>query len=264
MKDGAQVVVTLGGDGTVNEAANGLMGSDTALMPLPGGSTNVFARSIGYPNNAVEATRELLIALEEPAFVSASLGIANGRAFVFHVGVGFDATVVARVEERGPLKRYAGHPWFVASALAAWMAPERRKLSFTVTTDDGRSVDGAQMAVAMNVNPYTYLGSRPLDLAPEAALDTPLSVIATTSLSASKLVPAASAAFRKSTTGLPNKGPMCHWPDVYGATITSKSAVRYQLDGEPQSPVHELRLEHRPDALMLVVPRQRPQTSVVS
>src|SRR5882762_3922794 len=63
--DGVDVVVVLGGDGTLNEAANGLAGSDTALGVLPGGSTNVFARTIGIKNDPIEATSQLLEALEQ-------------------------------------------------------------------------------------------------------------------------------------------------------------------------------------------------------
>src|SRR5688500_14186112 len=61
--DGYEVVVALGGDGTINEAANGLAGGPCALGVLPGGSTNVFARTIGLANDPVEATGQLLAAL---------------------------------------------------------------------------------------------------------------------------------------------------------------------------------------------------------
>ncbi len=256
MKEGYDVVLTLGGDGTVNEAANGLIGTHScALAPLPGGSTNVFARAIGYPNNAVQATRVFLDALEAGSTQLANVGIANDRAFMFHVGAGFDAAVVHRVEQRAPLKRYAGHPWFIASAIATWASPERKQLSFDVRTDDGRVLRGAQMVVALNVNPYTYLGNRPLDLAPEATLRTPLSIVALTSLTASRLLPAAASALRGDPSGLPNDGASRHWPMVHGATISATNPFRYQLDGEPQPLVTRLRLESRPDALRLVVPR---------
>lgn len=254
-KEGFDVVLTLGGDGTVNEAANGLIGTHgCALAPLPGGSTNVFARAIGYPNNAVQATRVFLEALDAGSRQQASVGLANDRAFLFHVGAGFDAAVVHRVEQRSPLKRYAGHPWFIASAIATWASQERKAMRFDVRTDDGRILRGAQMAVALNVNPYTYLGNRPLDLAPEAGLATPLSVVALTSLSARRLLPAAAGALRGDPAGLPNRGASRHWPLVHGATITSALPFRYQVDGEPQSPVTELRLESRPDALSIIIP----------
>jgi diacylglycerol kinase family enzyme len=252
-REGVEVVIPFGGDGTLNEVANGLLGTTTALAPLPGGSTNVFARAIGYPNDAVEAAGVLLESLAASSIVSASLGSANGRAFVFHVGVGFDAAVVDRVERHGPLKRYAGHAWFLWSAVRTWSSPERRALRFSVNADDGRRIDRAQIAVALNVNPYTFLGSQPLDLAPEVSLDTPLSVVALESVGVTKLIPAAITAFR-SPTGLPDENGMHHWTGVYGVTLSSDYAFPYQLDGEPQKPATSLRLEHLPGALNVVVP----------
>ena len=105
-RDGVDVVVVLGGDGTLNEAANGLAGTDTALAALPGGSTNVFARTIGLPNDPIEATGALLDGLGRRAGSSTvGLGSVNGRYFLFHVGIGFDAAVVEQVERRAQLKR---------------------------------------------------------------------------------------------------------------------------------------------------------------
>src|SRR3954449_4791279 len=96
--DGLDAVIVLGGDGTVNEAANGLAGSSTALGVLPGGSTNVFARSIGLPNDPIEATADLLEAMEAGSIERVGLGSANGRYFCFHVGMGYDAALVEQVE----------------------------------------------------------------------------------------------------------------------------------------------------------------------
>ncbi len=259
MKEGAEVVVTLGGDGTVNEAVNGLLGTTTAVAPLPGGSTNVFARAIGYPNNAVEATKVLLASLETQqtrarAIVPGSVGVANDRAFVFHVGAGFDAAVVTRVERRSPLKKYAGHPWFIASAVATLMSDQQRHLSLAVRCDDGRLLTDAKMAVALNVNPYTFVGNTPISLAPEAGLDQPLSLVATTSLSLPKVLPRIGSTLRSTTTGLPSSGPFAHWAGVFGAYVTSAQPFTFQLDGEPMPPVTSLRLEHRPGAVRFVIP----------
>src|SRR5207253_3999459 len=103
--DGVDVVVAMGGDGTLNEAANGLVGSSTALAPLPGGSTNVFARTIGVARDPIEATGQLLSSLQRRSYRRTGLGSVNGRRFVFHAGFGFDAAVIAQVERRNALKR---------------------------------------------------------------------------------------------------------------------------------------------------------------
>src|SRR5438270_733243 len=117
---GYDAVVVLGGDGTLNEAANGLAGSQTAMATLPGGSTNVFARTLGIAQDPVEATGELLSALARGSLRRIGLGSVNGRYFLFHVGMGFDAAVVSQVERRAALKRYAGHPLFVYAAFSTW------------------------------------------------------------------------------------------------------------------------------------------------
>src|SRR5690606_14257900 len=102
------------------EAANGLVGTDTALGILPGGSSNVFARTIGLPNDPIEATGVLLDSLATGSIRRVGLGAVNGRCFLFHTGLGFDAAVVEQVERRSSLKRYAGHPLFVYAGFATW------------------------------------------------------------------------------------------------------------------------------------------------
>ena len=131
--DGADAVVVLGGDGTLNEAANGLAGSDTALAVLPGGSTNVFARILGLPDDPIDAVAELMDALDRSSIEPIGLGSVNGRYFLFHCGIGFDAAVVAEVERRGPWKRWAGHPLFIYAAATTWLrGVDRRRAPLEV------------------------------------------------------------------------------------------------------------------------------------
>jgi len=110
------------------------------------------------------------------------------------------------------------------------------------------------MAVALNANPYTFLGNRPLDLAPEATLDSPLSIVALTSLSGGRLLPAARSAIANDPAGIPNRGATRHWPLVHGVEFRSERPFPYQLDGEPQAPVRRLRIDHRAEAIRIVVP----------
>src|SRR3954466_14249545 len=96
-EEGYDVVVAFGGDGTVNEAANGLAGSETPLTALPGGSTNVFCRTLGSPNDVVDATEHLLGIADRFRPLRVDLARAGGRHFTFSAGVGLDAAVVERV-----------------------------------------------------------------------------------------------------------------------------------------------------------------------
>ena len=117
---GLDAVVAFGGDGTLNEVATGLAGTTTALAVLPGGSTNVFARTTGVANDPVVATNGLLAGLQEDRIEPIGLGRVNGRFFCFHVGIGFDAAVVAHVERHASLKRWLGHPLFIWSSAMTW------------------------------------------------------------------------------------------------------------------------------------------------
>src|SRR5919204_2327393 len=89
-REGYDVVVAFGGDGTVNEAANGLVGGETPLTALPGGPTNVWARTLGIPNDVVDATEHLLRMADEFRPFRVDLGRAGSRYFVFAAGVGLD------------------------------------------------------------------------------------------------------------------------------------------------------------------------------
>jgi diacylglycerol kinase family enzyme len=257
-KAGADLVIAFGGDGTINEVANGLLGTAVAAAPLPGGSTNVFARSLGFPNDPVAAATVLLEALEAGAIERVGVGRANGRAFLFHAGLGYDAAVVEQVERRGTLKRVLGHPLFVAAAVDTWTRRvDRHRPWLSLVGDDGRRVVDARLAIALNARPYTYLGSRALDLAPEADLHRALSLVTADSLSPRRLVPAAWRALAGSGTVGRTRG-VTHWTDVSGVEARGYRPFPYQLDGEFIGTTDRLRLEHCPSCLDLVVPRSAP------
>ncbi|HEV7771856.1 MAG TPA: diacylglycerol kinase family protein, partial [Conexibacter sp.] len=114
-QEGYDVVCAFGGDGTFNEAANGLAGSDTPLTCLPGGATNVFCRILGIPNDVVDATEHLLGMADAWQPRAIDLGVVNDRRFLFTAGVGLDASVTKRVDARPWLKARFG-PWFYVTA----------------------------------------------------------------------------------------------------------------------------------------------------
>jgi diacylglycerol kinase family enzyme len=251
---GSDVVIVLGGDGTLNEAANGLAGTATALAPLPGGSTNVFARTIGLPNDPIEATGVLLDALARRSIRRVGLGSVNGRYFLFHTGVGFDAAVVEQVERRAGLKRYAGHPLFVYAGLDTWFRHyDRSSPRFAVHHADGSVIDDAYLTVVLNTNPYTFLGDRALDLAPAATLDRGLSAVTLRTLGVGHMLRVIGGVLA-SSKGVRSGRWADHRDDLAGLTIRAYGPVPYQVDGDHLGDTTQLVFRHAPDVLDLVLP----------
>jgi diacylglycerol kinase family enzyme len=167
---GYDVVVAFGGDGTLNEVANGLAGTDVPVSVLPGGSTNVVARTLGIPNDVVDATEHLLALVDEWAPRKIDLGRAGERRFVFSCGAGIDATVVRRVDAHPRLKSRAGPYYFTWAAISAFyrqymLNPVRLRVEI-----DGKSDEGVT-ALAQNSDPFTYFASRPIRVCEDVAID---------------------------------------------------------------------------------------------
>ncbi|HSH23797.1 MAG TPA: diacylglycerol kinase family protein [Acidimicrobiales bacterium] len=252
---GTDVVVVLGGDGTLNEAANGLAGSDTAMAALPGGSTNVFARTLRLPNEPIEATAVVLEALEQGAISRMGLGSVNGRYFLFHTGIGFDAAVVSQVERRSGLKRYAGHPLYLYATLSTWQRHyDRSRPRFAVHLPGGTVVDDAYFAVCLNTDPYTYMGKRPLRLAPDdATFDKGLAMLSLRSLSLSTILAVTTSALGTGRRARRHR-LTDYRSDLASVRVRGHGPFPYQVDGDYLGEVDELVFRHQPDALRLVTP----------
>jgi diacylglycerol kinase family enzyme len=170
-RQGYDVVVAFGGDGTVNEAANGLAGSETPLTALPGGSTNVWARTLGIPNDVVDATEHLLAMADSFAPRRVDLGRVNGRHFVFASGVGLDASVVERVDQH-PLRKARYGAWYYSYA-GVYIFTRRYLVRppHVRVHSAGRQVD-AVTVIVQNSDPFTYFRQRPIRVADGAGLQT--------------------------------------------------------------------------------------------
>ena len=168
--EGYDVVVAFGGDGTVNEAANGLLGSSTPLCCLPGGSANVFGKMLGIPGDVVDATEHLLAMADDWRPRLVDLGVVNGRCFTFASGLGLDASVVERVDANPRMKARFGPYFFTWVAVGTFLrryliAPPRLELDAC-----GRKLEGVT-AIVQNGSPFTYFQERPIEIADGAALD---------------------------------------------------------------------------------------------
>jgi diacylglycerol kinase family enzyme len=168
--EGYDVVVAFGGDGTVNEAANGLAGSETALTCLPGGATNVYCRMIGIPNEVVDATEHLLALADAWQPRPVDVGRVNDRWFTFAAGAGLDATVVDRVDAHPRLKARFG-PWYYAqAAIAVFLEKYVVNPPHVIASAGGRETRGVSVFV-QNTQPYTFFRRRPINLSDGATLE---------------------------------------------------------------------------------------------
>ena len=252
--DGVEVVVVLGGDGTLSETADGLSGTGTAIAPLPGGSTNVFARSIGVAYDPVQAAERLVVSLARGNFRRVGLGVAEGRRFLFHAGLGLDAAVIAQVERRSFLKRYGTHPLFVATTVDTWLRHyDHRRPRFRIELGDGEVVGDSAFTIVSNQRPWAYLGRRPLMIAPEAGLDVPLTVTLFRSLDVSMLLGGAASALNGGQR-LMHHPNVAQRMDVRSVTVTGYGPFPWQLDGDYLGDTERLTISWQPDALTIVMP----------
>lgn len=193
-EDGYEIVVAHGGDGTVNEVINGLVDADGSdpgagtptLGVVPGGSANVFARALGLDRDPVEATHRLLTSLDNGSSRRIGLGRVDSasvtRWFGFNAGLGWDADVVARVEQHRARGRAATPARYVRSALRAHLHMMRAAPRLTIELPGGRIERGLRSAIVTNTDPWTYLGRRPVHSNPGSSFDTGLGLFALRSM----------------------------------------------------------------------------------
>jgi len=249
---GVEIVVGFGGDGTLNEVATGLAESNTALMMLPGGSTNVFVRSLGASNDPVIALQQFSAGLDHDNIHPISLGRANGRYFCFHAGIGYDAAVVELVERRASLKRIVGQPLFAISAMQAWFATYDRKFPHFNVEIDGRKIPNGYFTIALNSNPYTFIGKKAVNLSSAASLDKKLVAVTFRKLTTPLMMRTILNAIR--TEGISVSSGVDIRTDVENINISFPNPFPYQLDGDYLGEQTSLHIEHRQDALRLVKP----------
>jgi diacylglycerol kinase family enzyme len=167
---GYDIVVAFGGDGTLNEVANGLAGTDVPVSVLPGGSTNVVCRTLGIPNDVVDATEHLIGLADDFHPRKIDLGRCNGRRFVFACGVGLDATVVKRVDAHPRLKARARQWYYTWAAISSFYRHYLRDPVRFELEVEGQTLEGVT-AIAQNSDPFTYFAKIPIRIAEDIGLD---------------------------------------------------------------------------------------------
>ena len=249
--EGHDLVLILGGDGTLNEALNGVAGTETPLAILPGGGTNVFARTHGIPEDPVEATAALLERLREGAEPKRiNLGRLNGRYFGFIAGVGFDAAVVRAVERRFRMKKAIGEWYFVTTGLRVYFfAYDKREAPITIRLPDGTEHRNLRVAIAGNSNPFTFLGERPFQITPLADASRGLDVTAVRSLGLHHVLRFLWRAF--GSGGHIRLRNVIGLHDLTSFEVIGSHALPYQVDGDYVGEADRFVFESAPDALRL-------------
>lgn len=254
---GADLVIVLGGDGTVNEVVNGMLadgvdaGSPT-LAVVPGGSTNVFARALGMPDDRVEATGYLLELLRARAERMIGLGRADQRWFTFTAGLGLDADVVAQVERKRASGRRSSNSLYVRTALrSASRRSARNSPDLHLHGLDDPLETPVAMVLVGNTSPWTYLGRVPVDPFPGASFDLGLDLLALQQVSLGRTLRVARQAL--GTRRRPPAGSgVVHRHDLSAFTVDSEEPAAFQVDGDYLGERNSLTFEAVPKALSVV------------
>jgi diacylglycerol kinase family enzyme len=227
---GFDAVVAFGGDGTINEATQTLVGTGVALGVLPGGSTNVLARSLGIPLDPVEATAFVASRLRGGSRRSINVGSNDGRYFIFSTGIGLDAEVVKRVEGDPEAKARSAEWTFLRKALATGLGEYRGAEPSITVSIEGREPTRAVFAVCCNGRPFTYFKRWPVEACPDASLDGGLDLFSLSKVRLATVPRIAWAVFVSRSHVRWRTGRYDH--DVPAIDLTSDRPLPVQVDGD--------------------------------
>lgn len=258
---GHDLVLTLGGDGTVNEAVNGLLldgnGRPPALAALPGGNANVFTRSLGLPTDPVDATGRVIEALETGRSRRLGLGRIDpggrpSRYFTFNAGLGLDAEVVRVIDGLRARGRVVTPRLYLWTALRQfYTVTDRRHPALTLERHGHPPAGHLFFGIVSNTAPWTYLGRRPVNPSPAADFDTGLDLFALRRLRTAGTLNALRQMFA-SRPDPPSGRYVVSLHDQPEFVISASRPVALQADGEYMGEHERVRFSSVPDVLRVI------------
>jgi diacylglycerol kinase family enzyme len=263
-RDGTDVIIVHGGDGTVNEVVNGLLGkpgpdrpaADTlpAVAVVPGGSANVFARALGISPDPIEATNQLIDLLGAHRGAWRRIGLMDcvERWAVFTAGMGVDGDVVAAVEAQRAKGRKVTAGRYIRIAVREMLGSVRDEPLLTVHLPDREPVPGVHFAFVSNASPWTYANARPVWTNPDTTFETGLGIFAvtTTNVAANLLV-----VRRMLSKKAKIKGKhLIREDNLPWVRITSAEPIACQVDGDFLGMRDDMTFTAVPQALAVVAP----------
>ncbi|HEU4346256.1 MAG TPA: diacylglycerol kinase family protein, partial [Actinoplanes sp.] len=263
-ESGVDVVVTLGGDGTINEVVNGLMTADgslagqigapayrlPALAVVPGGSTNVFARALGLPRDWIEGTGTILAGLRDGRHRVIGLGRADDRYFTFCAGLGLDAAVVHRVEQARLRGRTSTPTLYVRSMIGQVFTDERKTPPLSVERPGELTENDLSTVIVQNTAPWTYVGDRAINPNPDASFDRGLDLLALRHLYAAST--ARTVIQMVSRNADPRGRQVLRLHDEPEFTVMANRPQPFQLDGDYLGERQKVHFVSVPEALRVI------------
>ena len=254
--DGYRAVFVLGGDGTANEVINGA-GDRIPVGVLPAGGTSVLPRVLGIPQGLDDAVTHLCKALAEGSERSVSLGTVNGRRFTFAAGIGLDAEIVKRIDERGrggenaEEARRPSDLWFVREAIAALLEGEYASPSMRVDVPEGAELEAATVFVA-NCSPWSFAGPFALDVAPDASFEGGFDLVVVESVAPREAPGRIRSLLSRGGDDGDGDDGVTRLHDLEHATIRCERPTPVQVDGELLGEFDEIELGIVRDAARLL------------
>ncbi|GAA1480036.1 diacylglycerol kinase family protein [Gordonia sinesedis] len=257
--EGYDVVIVHGGDGSVNEAVNGLLGAPSVSVPgdrsrpaiavIPGGSANVFARTLGIDPDPLLATRQIIDLVDRRRFRTIGLGHAADRWFLFNSGMGMDAVVVHAMEDKRHAGKAATPGRYLWTTVACFLRDARDPASFTVSVPGREPLTGVRFAFVSNTSPWTFLGTREIRTNPGTGFHNRLGIFAATS---TRILPTLPLAARLLTQRDPRARHLFRDDDIDAVRFTAEQPLDVQMDGDYIGAFDDIAFGHRADVLSVV------------
>ena len=248
-----ELVIVLGGDGSINEVVNGVMSRGEESEPpliavIPGGGGNVFAQALGLPPDAAAAIARVRDVIAAQSYRTIGLGLAGDRYFTFSAGLGMDAEVVREVDRLRAAGRRESASLFLRTMVRHYYHTDRRIPSLTVERAGQPPITDLFLTIITNRSPWTYFRARPVLPVPHPDFNSGLDLLAMRQV--------------RLTTIFYLSGQML-WVRrrpprardvlaVHGAeslTVRSARPIAFQVDGEYLGEIDAIKFQFVPGAL---------------
>ncbi len=275
------LIIVLGGDGSINEVVNGVMSRDGAgparegpdgagpgrdgagpgrdgsyggrplIAVIPGGGANVLARALGLPVDAAAAIRRVREVIAAGRYRTIGLGLAGDRYFTFSAGLGMDAETVREVERLRAAGRRESTPLFLRTMMRQYYSTDRRRPALTLERGGQPPISGLFLTIITNRSPWTYFRDRPLLPVPNPDFNSGLDVLALRRIRMTTIFNAVGQMLY--IRSRPPRGrDMLSVLGSESLTVRSARPIAFQVDGEYLGETKAVKFQFVPQALRVV------------